>query len=248
MQDRESDGKVIYVRARSWRRGVDETEPFLRFRSSSFLTTRTARTSSSCAIRGDPQPDLLGLRSVQHVISANAVNGSRYPEHQMLSIFLGTCQAVRAMHQHKSGPSSSSSSRRPRMSPAASTSGNGANGSRYPPAGRGGDATTTEDEAFDEFDDEEEESGGLRTGTEGQALIGGLESAKAQLEEEEGDEGMAGLGDEDGATVLGKVGDGQKQTGGVLSDGEGKKGAITPWAHRDIKPVRRVPSPSLSRC
>ncbi|PRQ75713.1 Protein kinase-like domain-containing protein [Rhodotorula toruloides] len=196
VQDRESDGKVIYLFLPYYKNG-----------------------------------------SVQHVISANAVNGSRYPEHQMLSIFLGTCQAVRAMHQHKSGPSSSSSSRRPRMSPAASTSGNGANGSRYPPAGRGGDATTTEDEAFDEFDDEEEESGGLRTGTEGQALIGGLESAKAQLEEEEGDEGMAGLGDEDGATVLGKVGDGQKQTGGVLSDGEGKKGAITPWAHRDIKPA-----------
>lgn len=158
----------------------------------------------------------------------------------MLSIFLGTCQAVRAMHQHKSGPSSSNSSRRPRMSPPASTSGTASNGASYPPANRGGDATTTEDEAFDDFDEEEEESGGLRAGTEGQALIGGLESAKAQLEEEEGDEGMAGLGDDDGATVLGKVGDGQKRTGGVLAEGDsvdGKKGAVVPWAHRDIKPV-----------
>lgn len=33
------------------------------------------------------------------------VNGTRYPEKEMLSLFLGTCEAVRAMHRHTSGPS-----------------------------------------------------------------------------------------------------------------------------------------------
>lgn len=194
--------------------------------------------------------------SVQNVISANAVNGTRYPEKQMLSIFHGTCLAVRAMHQHQSGPSArgtnaarsarSGSARRPKMGAQA-----------YPPAqGRSEVELSSTGEELDDFefeeDEEEEESGGLRSGTnEGQALIGGLESARQQLEEESDGAGMPGIGEEDGATVLGRVGDGQRATGGTLGEGEpvdGQKGGVTPWAHRDIKPVRASLFPcSLSR-
>jgi len=174
---------------------------------------------------------------VQNVISANAVNGTRYPEKQMLSIFHGTCLAVRAMHLHQSGPSARgagsstrSGTRRPKMGAQA-----------YPPQGRS-DAEMSTGEELDDFEeDEEDESGGLRSGTnEGQALIGGLESARQQLEE---DDGVPGMGEEDGATVLGRLGDGQRAMGGTVGDGEpveGQKGSFTPWAHRDIKPVRTL--------
>ncbi|GAA5974275.1 hypothetical protein JCM11641_006706 [Rhodosporidiobolus odoratus] len=181
--------------------------------------------------------------TVQHIISSNHLSGTIFPEQQMLHIFLGTCKAVKAMHQHKagsssrSGPSSSSSQRNgPKM-----------NGSRsYPPA-RAEESTEAED-ASDDDDDDDDESGGLRTRGEGQALIGGLDSARAQLEEDSGDEHVAGLGDEDGATVLGKLGDGQKRTGGTVAEGEEAEGGVTPWAHRDIKPANIMlddSSPSL---
>ncbi|GJN93687.1 hypothetical protein Rhopal_006744-T1 [Rhodotorula paludigena] len=204
-QDRESDGKVIYLFLPYYKNGT-----------------------------------------VQNVISANAVNGSRYPEQQMFSIFHGTCLAVRAMHLHKSGPSARSTSRRPKMSAASSAAAGGASSSSYPPQTRSGGETTDDlgDEFLDDDDEDEDERGGLRTGGEGQALIGGIESARAQLEEEEGP-GAPGIGEEDGATVLGRVGDGQRRTGGTLEEGEtvqggdegAQKGGITPWAHRDIKPA-----------
>ncbi|GAA5968518.1 hypothetical protein JCM8115_004203 [Rhodotorula mucilaginosa] len=213
--------------------------------------------------------------TVQHVITANAVNGTRYPEQQMLSIFHGTCLAVRAMHQHrKSGPSAaavrtgtspSNSQRRRNAGPPKMRA-----GSSYPPQSTldgdgGGSSSATEtgdvdilldgdefDEDDDDDEDEEDESGGLRTGEEGQALIGGIESARAQLEEEEGGREPAaarattatstggGGGGRDGVTtrdMIGKVGDGQAATGGTTLGGGGGGDGLEPWAHRDIKPA-----------
>ncbi|KPV73804.1 uncharacterized protein RHOBADRAFT_66670 [Rhodotorula graminis WP1] len=217
---------------------LKEVEAYKRFRHPNII-----RCLDSCVVQdreGDGKVIYLFLPfykngTVQNVISANAVNGDRYPEKQMLSIFHGTCLAVRAMHLHQSGPSargtSSStrtSTRRPKMGAQA-----------YPPQGRS-DAEISTGEELDEFEeeDEDEESGGLRSGTnEGQALIGGLESARQQLEE---DDDVPGMGEEDGATVLGRLGDGQRATGGTVDKGEpveGQKGSFTPWAHRDIKPA-----------
>lgn len=147
-------------------------------------------------------------------------------------------------------------------------------GSSYPPqnslegGGSGSSATETGNEQDvdilfdDEFDDddeddEEDESGGLRNGDEGQALIGGIEAARAQLEEEEGGRDPARAtetGSEgDGGTtrdVIGKVGDGQAVTGGTTigGDGGGGQDGLEPWAHRDIKPVSwpRLRSPHTS--
>ncbi|GAA6032893.1 hypothetical protein JCM8097_000035 [Rhodosporidiobolus ruineniae] len=179
--------------------------------------------------------------TVQNIIEKNSITGTPFPEQQMLSLFLGTCHAVRAMHLHRTNasgaPAASSSSssgslssaggkRKPRMKNGSST---------YPPAHAA--ESTEEDLGLDGSDDEDEEeaSGGLRSGGEGEALIGGLESARAQLEESEGDE--PGIGEDDGATVLGKVGDGQRATGGTLEEGRREEGGVTPWAHRDIKPA-----------
>ncbi|GAA5876507.1 hypothetical protein JCM1840_005562 [Sporobolomyces johnsonii] len=195
VQDREADGKVIYLFLPYYKNGT-----------------------------------------VQHIISANFINGSRYPEAQMLSIFHGTCLAVRAMHQHRSGPSASPSASSSTAGPSASSRDKRAPKMNYPPRGgiRSAGETTAEED-FDPDDDEEEQPGGLRSGGEGQALIGGLEGAKARLEEE--GEGVEGMGDEDGATVLGRVGDGKDETGGRLEEGEAQQGGVTPWAHRDIKPA-----------
>ncbi|GAA5821526.1 hypothetical protein JCM11251_000891 [Rhodosporidiobolus azoricus] len=174
--------------------------------------------------------------TVQRIIEENSLTGNPFPEQQMLSLFLGTCQAVRAMHLHKAG------------APDAASSGGGggpsrtggAGGKRKGPRMNGSGAAYPPQQAQDTEDslsDDEDDSHGLRTGhSEGEALIGGLESAKAQLEESEGDEHLSGLSEGE-ATVLGKLGDGRSETGGRLEEGEAVEGGLTPWAHRDIKPA-----------
>lgn len=59
--------------------------------------------------------------NVQDAINANVVSGRHFGEKEMVRIFKGACEAVRAMHDHHTGsnsgapaPSSSSSSSRPR--------------------------------------------------------------------------------------------------------------------------------------
>jgi serine/threonine kinase 16 len=51
--------------------------------------------------------------NLQDAINANVVNGTHFPEQEMVRLFKGTCQAVRAMHDYHApiNPSSSSTSR-----------------------------------------------------------------------------------------------------------------------------------------
>jgi serine/threonine kinase 16 len=49
--------------------------------------------------------------NLQDAINANVINGTHFPEQEMVRLFKGTCQAVRAMHDYRSPiktPSSSS--------------------------------------------------------------------------------------------------------------------------------------------
>lgn len=125
----------------------------------------------------------------------------------MLSVFLGTCEAVRAMHQHVSGPSASYPPPSPSLASSASLLASNSRGkNRGGIRGSNGDST--------EEEEEEEEEGLVRKSGEGEALIGG-----------EGEDGLAG---EEGAVLMERLGE-QLET-----ESEGK---AMPWAHRDIKPV-----------
>jgi hypothetical protein len=122
----------------------------------------------------------------------------------MLSVFLGTCEAVSCLHHYVAGPSSSSSSYPP---PAATTP---TQNSMSVPNSKG---IRTNDEGGDEFDDDDDDGETLvMTGNEGEALIGGIATAKAELEEEEGP-------DDEG-------------------ESPSTERKLQPFAHRDIKPVR----------
>ncbi|KAL1739950.1 kinase-like domain-containing protein [Schizophyllum fasciatum] len=54
--------------------------------------------------------------NLQDAINSNVVNGNHFPESEMLRLFRGTCEAIRAMHDYRapsaSGSASASSSRR----------------------------------------------------------------------------------------------------------------------------------------
>lgn len=148
------------------------------------------------------------LGTVQDAINSHAVNGTKYSERVMLSIFLGTCEAVRSLH-HYSGPPTTSDYP---PSPYPSTT------APYPPS-----VIATEVQTEEET--EEEEHG------EEEALIGGLVGLTAAAQEE-GLEARAEAAEE--ASPIGGEGL-NRETEGV---GERtRESAFQPWAHRDIKPA-----------
>lgn len=74
---------------------------------------------------------------------------------------------------------------------------------------------------IDDHDEEDEDAGGPTRGeSEGEALIGSTESARSELMEDEQDNGGEGQG----------KGKGEQSSSSFPA---------VPWAHRDIKPVRR---------
>ncbi|GAA5996513.1 hypothetical protein JCM5350_004002 [Sporobolomyces pararoseus] len=218
---------------------LKEVEAYKRFRHENII-----RCLDSCVVQdreGDGKIIYLFLpyyknATVQHVITSHHVNGTHYPESQILELFLGTCRAVKAMHQHNSNTTTTTTTttttdamigkmKGKRKGPASISSkgkGKGKAKQSYPPA------STTEEEfelaAESDSEDEEEEEDGLRSGErEGEALIGGLEATRNKLAE-------ATIEDEEEGIILGRVGersDDHHQTGN----------GITPWAHRDIKPA-----------
>lgn len=149
----------------------------------------------------------------------------------MLRIFLGTCEAVRAMHTYHTGPTASAST----LSSTASEP------TPYPPplAGRNAAAAGSSTDRDDDEDEEEEGEDLIvnRGDSEQSALIGGLGSDARQTEllEEEGETGMPGIGSDGEGIVLGKL------NGNAAGQGNGREGSkkreLQPWAHRDIKPV-----------
>ncbi|GAA5853877.1 hypothetical protein JCM5353_003719 [Sporobolomyces roseus] len=213
---------------------LKEVEAYKRFRHPNII-----RCLDSCLVQdreGDGKIIYLFLpyyknATVQHIISSHLVNGTHYPESQILSIFHGTCLAVRAMHQHKSGPSASSSSLRPSTNSSSSTQPSAKSMSKgkgkskqtlaYPPQETD---FSLEEEEEDEEEDEAEET------VEGQALIGGLDTERDRLREEEGI--IEGMGDQDGAVLLGRL----ESTTTTKDAGGGGRG-LNAWAHRDIKPA-----------
>ncbi|GAA5906129.1 putative serine/threonine protein kinase ENV7 [Sporobolomyces salmoneus] len=230
---------------------LKEVEAYKRFRHENII-----RCLDSCVVQdreGDGKIIYLFLpyyknATVQHVITSHLVNGTHYPESQILHIFLGTCRAVKAMHQHNnslissnstSGPDPSNTrSKRSQRGPTMKGKKDKGKGkqSSYPPP-MGNQSTTEEEEEFelgseDEDEDDEFERDGLRSGDrEGEALIGGLEATRAELAEATAEEN----GGEERGIVLGRVGD-RSETGAGLSERDGE-GGMTPWAHRDIKPA-----------
>jgi serine/threonine kinase 16 len=49
--------------------------------------------------------------NLQDVMNSNSVNGTHFPEREILRLFRGTCLAVRAMHTYRSAKASSSPNR-----------------------------------------------------------------------------------------------------------------------------------------
>ena len=143
----------------------------------------------------------------------------------MLSLFLGTCQAVQAMHTYMPGPSatyppSSSSSTTIRNKASTATASNGK-------------ANYSEDVEQEEEDEEE----GIRASAGAdEPLIGSIDRAAQHADADESEaQNIPGLGETSGR-LIGRV---PIPSPGVSASGSSNSKAkkVQPYAHRDIKPA-----------
>ena len=164
--------------------------------------------------------------------------GSQFSEKEMLDLFLGTCQAVRAMHTYIPGPSSTyppsntstttlvSSDAQPRSS-------------RSSNKGKGKARATESSEALDRAEAEEAEEAAIRASAgASEPLIGSIDRASpsAQVDERNA-AGMPGLGDTSGARLSGRLPIPSPRISAAASAATDGVGEVQPYAHRDIKPA-----------
>lgn len=154
--------------------------------------------------------------NLQDVISNQSVTGDHMSEKEMLRIFRGTCEAVRAMHRYrlpsipltKGSNASNDNGRTP--SPA------------YPPKPK----LTIDSTFHDDTNDDEVPSGRLVATGSSTTLDSAVPLLRTQLE------GGEGVALEDNEVVF----DGDEELGGASGAQARATGEIIPYAHRDIKP------------
>ncbi|KDQ59307.1 hypothetical protein JAAARDRAFT_154656 [Jaapia argillacea MUCL 33604] len=160
--------------------------------------------------------------NLQDAINRNLINGNSYPEREMLRLFRGTCEAVRAMHDYRAPPPSQSnnpSSNNPNPS--------SSNTNRNPqpkPKQKHQQNLPTPHSAADS--DSEDEDDGMLPQPEGDAEGGySYDGASVPL--------VTKRRVDEGDVVF--DGD-QEQRQGNGSAGASGEGEVVPYAHRDLKP------------
>ncbi|KAF9451923.1 protein kinase [Macrolepiota fuliginosa MF-IS2] len=152
--------------------------------------------------------------NLQDAINANVVNGNHFPEQEMVRLFKGTCEAVRAMHDYRPSPRSAV------LPPPQQTNQNGGTSSTNgaPPARKGSRKNTAEAHSDDEDErfpqPEGDEDDGYSYGNSATVPL-----VTRQRVEEEGE--VVFDGDEEAAEAGSSSGPGVE---------------IVPYAHRDLKP------------
>ena len=186
--------------------------------------------------------------NIQDAIAGHAASGTNFPEKEMLELFLGTCQAVRAMHTYTPGSGQGTARGNGTYPPPEQgvQQSNGASGlagsSRKKDKGKGR-ATTAEQ--IEQQEEEEEEAIRSAAGA-AEPLIGSMDRAAEEDDDldvdESGAQGVPGLGETSGR-LIGRIPStpSAEQGGTGTSTSTSKQGPqqqqMQPWAHRDIKPA-----------
>ncbi|KAK7463464.1 Serine/threonine-protein kinase env7 [Stygiomarasmius scandens] len=164
--------------------------------------------------------------NLQDAINANVVNGTHFPEQEMVRLFKGTCEAVRAMHTYRApvGPSSSNAASH--------------NGSANPSSSRqahsrlsGDDHDDHEDERFPQPEGDGDD--GYSYGGSGSLLGRGGKGAKGSREDSASEPLVPKHQSEDHVVF-----DGDEELESLQENTNAPAGAteIVPYAHRDLKP------------
>ncbi|KAJ7928764.1 protein kinase [Mycena leptocephala] len=145
--------------------------------------------------------------NIQDAINANVVNGTHFPEQEMVRLFKGTCEAIRAMHTYRA--------------PIGATLPNGNAGSSSSAAAK---KKPQQQQQHDDDEDDDErfpqpEGDGEDGYSYGSASVPLMTRRRV---EEQGDTVF------DGDEELGRIQEQAQQNGGVTE--------LVPYAHRDLKP------------
>ena len=143
----------------------------------------------------------------------------------MLSLFLGTCQAVQAMHAYTQGPNAtyppSPSSSRTAFTPVSSKTSKG---------------KAKSVERLEQEEEDEEEAIRASAGA-AEPLIGSIDRAALSAEVDESKaRDLPGLGETRGK-IVGRLPIPSPSSGTKSSGPSSSKGQLQPYAHRDIKPA-----------
>lgn len=176
--------------------------------------------------------------NIQDRINSNVVNGSHIPEQEMVRLFKGTCQAVQAMHEFIPSAAQAQKSKSKNRSNSHQQNGgssraNGGAQQQERERAANGDEDEDEDHRFPEPEGDSEggysygPAAGRRPSKPSRTGSSGADAVPL-MDMEHRDDGHEGEvlfdGDED---VAGIGGD---------QEGQGERGEMVPYAHRDIKP------------
>lgn len=185
VQDPDGEGKIVYL----------------------FLPLYKVRTDARSPLTLDSLIVLFQRGNLQDAINANVVNGTHFPEQEMVRIFKGTSEAVRAMHTYRAPIGAT-------VPPRQNTSSSSSSRQAQEGAGRHSD----DDERFPQPEGDSE--GGYSYGSAVNVPL-----MTNRMVEEEGD--VVFDGDEELSRIP------QHQTNGST---DLSKTEIVPYAHRDLKP------------
>ncbi|KAJ3807745.1 Pkinase-domain-containing protein [Lentinula lateritia] len=170
--------------------------------------------------------------NIQDLINAHLINHSHFSEREMIKLFKGTCEAVRAMHEWRpaKGAKKGSATNEARSNAQQ-------NGSQSKAQTNAGADDEDDDHRFPEPEGDAE--GGYSygpssrgTGKPSRSGSGSVPLINRDRGEEEGL--MGSQADDRGGEVLF---DGDEDVAGIDGEsGAGERGEIVPYAHRDIKP------------
>ncbi|KAJ3864007.1 other/NAK protein kinase [Lentinula novae-zelandiae] len=144
--------------------------------------------------------------NIQDLINAHLINHSHFSEREMIKLFKGTCEAVRAMHEWR--PAKGAKKGNTTNEARSNAHQNGAQ------TNAGGD-DEDEDHRFPEPEGDAEGGYSYGPSSRGTGLMGSQADDRGGEALFDGDEDVAGIDGEGGA---------------------GEQGEIVPYAHRDIKP------------
>jgi serine/threonine kinase 16 len=157
--------------------------------------------------------------NLQDAINAHSINGSQFPEKDMVQLFKGTCEAIRAMHDHRA-PVGSNRKNQPSST---STTAHRISGEQRRPS-------------VDDDDDgmfptpHGDEDGGYSYHGAGAIPLVNKRSAPAKAQDR--------AGDEDEEEHLMRPGGGLAEREAHSSNGNASgETEHFPWAHRDMKPA-----------
>lgn len=172
--------------------------------------------------------------NLQDAINAHSIDGAHFSEQEMMRLFRGTCEAVRAMHDFRAAPASSAPSKQASQSKSSSSSRPAPEQAQHRPDsaseplmanGSGRRSEDNEDSSFPEPEGDGEDGYSYQNAKS----IPLVTRRKVQEEGEvifDGDEELANDG---------------------LANGNGDAGEtiVVPYAHRDIKPGYILLRPEL---